>query len=154
MFLLKAETCGHTSILLFACDAVVREIAQDAAGLCLVPSSAPEGMTLLPYRASKLPNWEQFCTRVFSPFEVFYSGAKCSRLTRSEQQQEQAWLSNLTADAVAQKAQSSDIRTLCMRWAVIQRKSPKMCRVRTGSPAPCISFCQFHLLFLTCCIIC
>lgn len=90
VFLLKAETYSHASTLLFIYDAVVRELAQDTVGPCLVPSSAPEGMTLLPYRASELPNWEWFCIWGFSSFEVFYSGAKCSRVIGLEQQQERA----------------------------------------------------------------
>lgn len=49
VFLLKAETYSHASTLLFIYDAVIRELAQDTVGPCLVPSSAPEGMTLLPY---------------------------------------------------------------------------------------------------------
>lgn len=56
------------------------------------------------------------------------------------------------ADTVAKKAESSDIRRLC-RGELVQRRSPKMCCEHTGLPALCVSFCKFHLLFLTYCII-
>lgn len=70
------QRLSHASILLFIYDAVVREIAQDTIGPCLIPSSAPKSMTPLSYRASELPNWGAVLYKGFFSIWNFLLGSK------------------------------------------------------------------------------